>query len=159
MDSLMNQSGYGDNVEILADESMGYNIGTKRNGLLARAKGDYIIFADDDDEVSPNYISLILKAIETNPDSVAINGTITINGGPERQWFISKKNKGWWEQDNIYYRCPNHISPVRRELALKVGFPEIAFGEDYQYSMALLPLLNTETIIEEPIYKYIYVNK
>lgn len=132
------------------------NIGRKRNEMLKSARGEYIVFIDDDDEISPNYVSLILKAIESKPDCVAINGTITTNGNDERKWLISKQYSRWFTKNGIYYRTPNHISPVRRELALKAGFPEIVHGEDYIYSMRLLPMLKTETRIEEPIYKYLY---
>jgi hypothetical protein len=48
---------------------------------------------------------------------------------------------------------------VRRELALQAGFPEVAFAEDYEYSMRLLPLLKTEVLITEPMYHYDYWNK
>lgn len=146
-------------VEILIDPCMDYNIGIKRNKLLARAGGDYIVYADDDDSVSPKYVELILKAIETEPDCVGINGTITINGTAERPWFISKEYKRWYEWQRVYYRTPNHISPVKRALALIAGFPETTFGEDYAYSMSLLPLLKTEVIIDEPLYTYKYVSK
>ena len=60
----------------------------------------------------------------------------------------------WHQSGGIYYRTPNHISPVKRELALQAGFPEIAFGEDHEYSKRLLPLLKTETIIKENLYHY-----
>lgn len=145
-------------VEIISDNSIDYNIGVKRNKLLHRAKGEYIVFIDDDDEVSNNYISLILNAIESNPDCVAIKGIMTTNGINEKNWLISKEFGRWYERKGVYYRTPNHISPVRRELALKAGFPEISHGEDYQYSMRLFPLLKTETIIQEPIYHYKYIS-
>lgn len=146
----------GKEVEIITDCSMDYNIGTKRNRLLEMASGEYVVFADDDDFVSHDYISKILKATESKPDCIGISGTITTNGENERQWHISKDFGSWYERDQIYYRTPNHISPVRRELALKAGFPEITHGEDYYYSMRLLPLLKSEVIIEGDIYYYDY---
>lgn len=135
------------------------NIGRKRNEMLQSARGKYIVFIDDDDEVSENYISLILDAISEEPDCIGINGCITTNGKDERQWFISKDNRKWFTKGDIYYRTPNHISPVKRDIALKAGFPEIAHGEDYIYSMRILPLLKTEVIIPEPLYTYKYVTK
>lgn len=147
----------GEIVEILHDDSVAYNIGVKRNKLLKRATGDYIVFIDDDDEVSPEYISLILKAIETNPDCVGISGVITTNGCNMRTWHISKDYEYWHELYNVFYRTPNHISPVRRELALQAGFPEISFAEDAAYSQRLLPLLKTETKIPGTLYHYKYI--
>lgn len=143
------------NVEIITDDSMDYNIGVKRNKLLQKAKGDYIVFCDDDDLVSFNYIDYIFRAIKDNPDCIAINGIITTNGQNERKWFISKEYGKWYTgPDGTYYRTPNHISPVKRELALQAGFPEISFGEDAEYSRRLLPLLNSEAVISEPLYHY-----
>ncbi len=145
-------------VEVISDDSMGYNIGTKRNKLLQQAKGEYIVFIDDDDTISPDYISKILEATTTNPNCIGISGLITTNGTDKRQWHISKDFGSWHESNKVYYRTPNHISPVRRELALQVGFPEIAHGEDYAYSMRLLPLLKSEVVVSGNLYFYNYRN-
>lgn len=143
-------------TELIINNHETDNVGKKRNDLLKQAVGQYIVFIDDDDEISPNYIALILQALESNPDCVGINGKITTNGINERQWFISMKYPAWFEQGGVYFRTPNHISPVRRELALQAGFPEIAFAEDHEYSRRLHPLLKTEVLINEPIYWYKY---
>jgi len=101
---------------------------------------------------------LILEAIQSNSDCIGISGIITTNGRDQRQWHISKEYGHWHTApDGTYLRTPNHISPVKRELALQAGFPEIPFGEDAEYSRRLLPLLKTETIIKENIYHYKYV--
>lgn len=145
--------------EILYDDDLSINIGTKRNSLLSRAKGEYIVYIDDDDEINENYLRLIIKAIESKPDCIGISGIITTNGTDKRQWHISKEYGKWFTgPDGTYYRTPNHISPVKRELALQAGFPEIAFGEDAEYSRRLLPLLKTEVKIEQNIYHYKYVS-
>lgn len=158
LDCLENQY-RGDEVEIGWDISLEYNIGTKRNKLLSIANGEYVVFIDDDDAISPDYICKVLTAIETGPDCVGISGTITTNGQNEQQWHISKEYGRWFEQLGVYYRTPNHISPVKRELALRAGFPEIEHGEDYAYSMRLLPLLQTEVKIPGNIYHYKFQNK
>lgn len=146
-------------VEIIIDHHETNNVGTKRNNLLNEANGDYLIFIDSDDMISHDYVSKILAATETNPDCIGISGTITFNGSNSKQWHISKKYGHWHEKNNIYYRTPNHISPVKRELALKAGFPEISFGEDAVYSERLLPLLKTEVIIPGNLYIYRYDSK
>lgn len=146
-------------VEVIIDPVISYNIGTKRNKLLQKAQGDYIVFIDDDDHVSLNYVKLILEAAETSPDCIGISGIITTNGAKQKQWHISKDYGRWFERNGIYYRTPNHISPVKRELALKAGFPEIQFGEDAEYSKRLLPFLKSEVKIKGNIYHYDYWQK
>lgn len=146
-------------IEILIDPVISYNIGTKRNKLLEKAKGDYIVFIDDDDHIMPNYIWSIMQACSIGNDCIGISGTITTNGKNPRQWHISKEYRTWHTKNGIYYRTPNHISPVKRELALQAGFPEISFGEDAEYSRRLYLLLKTETIIKGNLYHYDYYEK
>lgn len=143
-------------VEVITDMSMSYNIGVKRNKLLSLASGKYIVFIDDDDHISYDYVAKILEACGTDCDCIGISGIITTNGGNEMPWHISKDFGTWFERGNVYYRTPNHISPVKRELALKAGFPETSFGEDYEYSMRLLPYLLVETKIKGILYHYKY---
>lgn len=146
-----------DEVEILINvDNRQKTTGMKRNELLLRAAGDYIAFVDDDDKVAKDYIPRILKAISSNPDCVGMEGLITFaSKGITRKFIHSIKYKTWFEKDSIYYRCPNHLNPVKRKLALKAGFPEITVGEDHEYSKNLLPLLTTEEYLENPIYFYL----
>lgn len=160
MAELIKQSNpYIDQIEIVIDPVISYNIGTKRNKLLERAKGDYVVFIDDDDHIMPNYIWSIIQACSIGNDCIGISGIITTNGRNQRQWHISKEYKTWHTANGIYYRTPNHISPVKRELALQAGFPNIAFAEDAEYSRRLLPLLKTETIIKGNLYHYDFIEK
>lgn len=157
--SLTTQNTSGLTVEIISNDRMDVNIGAKRNLMLQEAKGTYIVFIDDDDSVASNYVALILKAIESGPDCVGINGWISFDGGEHVPWFISKEYGGWYKKNGVYFRTPNHISPVKKDLALQAGFPELTFGEDAAYSQRLLPFLKSEIIIDQPLYLYEYVSK
>lgn len=129
-------------------------IGKKRNDLLASARGEYVCYLDDDDMISPYYVSSILTATESKPDCVGIKGIIVSNQVEPRIFIHSNEYKEWFEKNKIYYRCPNHLNPVRREIALKVGFPNVNSGEDRAYSYGIKQYLETETMIDEPIYYY-----
>lgn len=148
-------------VEILSDDDLLLSIGAKRNNLINKAKGEFVVFIDDDDWVSSEYVGLLLSAIKSNPnaDCVGIQGIITTNGVNEKQWYISKDYQTWHEKDDIYYRTPNHISPVRRTIALKHGFPDWNFSEDNLYSKMIYPHLKTEVKVTENIYHYRYIQK
>ncbi len=162
-----------DQVEILIEKDNGtMTIGAKRNILLKRAQGKFICFIDDDDVVSENYVSKILEAIESNPDCCGIEGLIFLRprhrnrdrtsrqkwlrgDRVQRKFIHSIRYKTWFEDKCVYYRCPNHLNPVKRELALKVRFLPLNSSEDKDYSIRLLPLLKTETYIEGIIYNYL----
>ena len=145
-------------VELIINANESDSIGKKRNDLLQMAKGQMVVFIDSDDMISRSYVTKILVIIDCCPnvDCIGINGIITTNGQNKRQWFISKDYGSWYEWDGVYYRTPNHISPIRRELALIAGFPETSFGEDAEYSRRVLHLLKNEEKITEPMYFYNY---
>jgi glycosyltransferase involved in cell wall biosynthesis len=139
-------------------------IGAKRNILLRRAQGDYIAFVDDDDLVSHDYVKLVLEAIDrSSPDVIGMHLIMTTDKVTTEKTFHSLKYSHWYDEPDPdkpwlkrYFRNPNHINPVKREYAIKVGFPEERFGpwEDREYSRKLLPYLKTEEYIEPPIYYY-----
>lgn len=142
-------------VEMLAVCDSGEKtIGAKRNELLEAAKGDYVVFVDDDDMVSPFYVFGILEAIKQNPDCCGIEGIITINNVGPKKFIHSIQYQDWFEKDDIYYRCPNHLNPIKREIALDTKFPDQSWQEDKVFSEALKGKLKTEVYIRGPIYFY-----
>jgi glycosyltransferase involved in cell wall biosynthesis len=142
-------------IEILANIDAGESsIGKKRNELLYSAKGEYVCFVDDDDMISPYYISKILNGIETNPDCVGIKGVIVQRNIQPRIFIHSVQYKDWYEENKIYYRCPNHLNPIKREIAKQVGFPDVSYHEDQNFSLRVKDLLKTESFIDEPLYFY-----
>ena len=142
--------------EIIVDRDPLDPTGTKRNRNVQKAKGLFVVHFDDDDHPNVNYISTIIAAIESCPDAdcIGINGYITTNGANMKKWEISKEFGSWYERDNVYYRTPNHISPVRREIALMCPFPDITSGEDAAYSTAIFPYLKKEVRVLEDVYHY-----
>lgn len=152
---LSMQSG---DVEILSDDRLGITTGAKRNQLIKKAKGEYVTFIDDDDTVSPNYVSTILKALESNPDAVGFKGWITTNGRNRKEWRISK-NFPYQLHGGVYYRYNNHLSPMRKEIAEKIGFPNLSFGEDFSFAKRLHEsgLIKTEVYVDKYLYTYNYL--
>lgn len=160
------EHGLSDFIEILFDTDDGTRTtGSKRNALLFLALGEYVVFFDDDDWPSPEYLKEILKAIDRQPDVIGFNGYITSNGGRRIPWRISKdlpyktiKTKG---MDSLYLRFNNHLSPIRKEIALAIKYPDKTIGEDYDYAVRLNKsgLIKTEVYIEKDLYWYRYVTK
>jgi len=146
-------------VEMLINTDKGEKtIGKKRNELLDSAQGEFITFIDDDDLISTDYVSYVLQGINQNVDIVGMTGIITINGRYPRKFVHSIKYDHWYEENNIFYRCPNHLNPVKKEFALQVRFPEINLYEDRSYSDRLYPIIKDkkEFFIDDPIYFYDY---
>lgn len=131
-------------------------LGTKRNNLIEIAKGDYVVFVDDDDRVSPQYISRLLTATASHADVITFQVMVSLNGEPPKPCYYSKNYKADYNTPNSYHRLPNHIMAVRRELALLVPFKPVLYGEDSDYSKRLRPMLKTQHEIKYPLYYYDY---
>lgn len=152
---------YFDELEILFNSRMDITTGEKRNRLLESAMGDFVVFIDDDDDISNDYVKKIMTCINQNSDvdCISIEGVITEDGKNEKPWLISIDCKSWYESEGKYFRTPNHISPVRREHALEAKFPDITYGEDREYSKRIYSLLKKEAKIKGSIYHYKFINK
>lgn len=151
-----------DGVEILTNVTKasingGPSTGEKRQSLLTRAQGDYIVFIDSDDMVPSYYVEEMLKGCDSGADCFAINGTMTTDGRDEIRWFISKDYQNvdaYIGGVKVYHRRTNHITGVKRPVALRAGFPNKSNAEDKSYSDRLV--LTSEFKIERPMYHYRY---
>jgi len=154
------------NVEIIiAIDNCQLTIGAKRNLLLSLANNDVVVMVDDDDDVYPYFVKEILSAIQSDCDAVAINGIFTQDGGEPIKWFISKDNPYCDSVDGdgnkVFLRYQNHISPIKRSIAIQFKFQDIRFREDYNWATEIhnSGLIKTESTIEKPLYHYKYCSE
>jgi len=149
-----------DDVElIVVTDDRKFSIGHKRNYALSKATGRYVSFIDDDDMVSDKYVETILKSLsETDVDCCSLNGEITIDGYGPFQFKHSLEYERWYETfidgKKQYYRSPNHLNVIRREIAQQVGFKDISVGEDHDFSNRLKELITVESTIDDILYYY-----
>lgn len=154
-------------VDLIWDSRENISIGEKRNALIEEAvkyqKDDtgYLCFVDDDDNVTKNYVHLLLEGIATGPDCCSLRGVITDDGQNPRIFEHSIRYDSWFERDGVYYRPPNHLSCIKTSIAKQFKFPTINHAEDKDWSMQIQAsgLLKTEHWIEQTIYKYEYRSK
>lgn len=152
-------------IEILSDDrGREVKTGTKRNDLMKRARGTYIWFIDDDDMIEPYAMMEVLRGIVSDADVICFNGYMTTNGVKRVDWEIRLGHpyKSIQKDGKEYYlRHPNHISPMKRELALKAKFPDKTIFEDYEFAKQLNDkgILKTEYVIDKIIYHYQFISK
>ena len=154
---------YWHEVEVLFDptERGVISTGLKRNKLLKAARGEYVWFIDDDDMIEPSAINAVMEGTKSGADCMAINGTMIYDGERTVPWDIAINNpycadfsKGY----ERYLRYPNHITPMKRAIAVQVQFPDQSNFEDKSFadSLRINNLLKTEFKIEQPLYIYRY---
>ena len=157
---------FSNEIEILHFVNNGEkSIGEYRQMLLSKAVGDYVVFIDADDQISLEYVNSIMVAILSNPDCIGLKGTMTTNGGKHETWEISK-NLPYDQQRRLkglfhYRRFTNHLAPIKRSIALQIGYKSLKFGEDYDYAKRLHDsrLCKTEIKINKEIYHYDFWTK
>lgn len=147
-----------DIVEVIIDEdNKEKSIGKKRQDLLERARGKYVVGIDSDDWIAEDYLDCIVTSLKENPsiDHVGFLEHCDING-EESISIFSIRNKFWAENQDGYdhIRCANPKSVILREKALQIGYVDIRFAEDRAFSESVTPILKSEVFIEKPLYLY-----
>lgn len=141
------------------DAGRSMTTGAKRNLMIANSDADYFVFIDSDDMVTEEYLPEIMPAINTGVDCVTMCGWMTTDGYNKRNWTI-KLGSDYVERNGHYYRWPNHISVMKRDLVKHVKFPDKVTGEDFEWSKRIMEmkLLKTEYHIPKQIYYYDFVS-
>jgi len=154
----------GDEVEIITDvDDRETSIGSKRQRMIERASGEYVVFIDSDDEISDDYLLVILNAIKSNPDVISFNGWMTTNGRNRENFKIMKDLPYITIKDangnSEYLRFCNHLCPIKKSIALKIGYRDMKFAEDFDYAKRLKEsgLIQKEVYINNDLYHYKFI--
>jgi glycosyltransferase involved in cell wall biosynthesis len=152
-------AGLSSEVEILSYRDAGErSVGYKRNILLDRAKGEFVAFIDDDDEVNECYIELIGDALRRRPeaDCLGIRGIITFRGSHPCEFVHSVRYSDIFSRNHTYYRPPAHLNPIRRAIALRYRFPDVSYSEDFYWALQMRDdhALQREEFIDSLLYYY-----
>jgi len=131
------------------------SVGEKRNILLNKSIGRYVCFIDDDDVIATNYLSVIMSALNSNADVITFCGDYVENE-IRTPFSISMVHRGNYNHTNMFYRLPNHLCPVKREIALSCQFTDKNFGEDSDYAEKINNYIKNEFHIQEKLYFYMY---
>jgi len=146
-------------VEIVSELDDGsLTIGEKRNILTARATGTFVVSIDDDDDINPQYLSLVLSALRRNPnvDVLGLRGEMVFENGTRQTFVYSNTYTTYTTIDGIMTRPPHHLNPTRRSIALQFPFEHVRAHEDADVSlrMARAGVLKQEMMIESVLYIY-----
>jgi len=140
-------------VQILSlTDNKTMSVGEKRNMLVADAKGTFISFVDDDDEVSQDYVATLLKSILLNDQSDCIAFKVDVKwDGVTRPCYYDPASAHCNFPDK-FTRAPNHICCWRKSQLLK--FSDMNLGEDDEWSERMRPHCLRFYRINESLYTY-----
>ena len=147
----------GERLTIVSQENKGASI-ARRNGINA-AKGDYLIFMDSDDFVSPEYVSALYGAIEKSGCKISLCKVKRVEIG-ERYDFLNPDTPALIEQSEIFERFFKYEfwglygTCYEKELFNTVDFPTATICEDYYVKAQIFSNISQAAIIETPLYAY-----
>ena len=157
---LENQIGTNKEVEVLVlTDNRRRTIGTKRTNLVQSAQGKYVVFIDDDDRIAPNYVSELLKAIESEPDCICFN--VLVHNLTTGLIKVCKYATNFTFEEDIhyYYRKPNHIMCYRKSIADKHKYADISYTEDFEWSLRAASDIKSAYFIDKILYYYECIDK
>lgn len=129
-------------------------IGAKRQALLDIARGEYIAFVDDDDDIEPDYVSEILLAIKQGPDVITFEQNSYYNGAFSKVIFGLNNRDEPFQPNGITLRAPWHVCVWKRELIKTCQFGESNYGEDIIWSRQARARIKTSLHIDKTLCTY-----
>ena len=143
-------------IEIcIAFDNKEMSIGMKRQSLLQQAKGRYLSFVDDDDEITDAYLEDLVSTIQGEYSVMRLRGKIN-----QFTFTHSLANKmtDTMARGEVFIRPPNHLNPMMSDIAKMITFRDSHKGEDLDWALRLsrAGFLTKEYASEDSRIHYIY---
>jgi hypothetical protein len=130
------------------------SIGAKRQALVDIARGEYVAFVDDDDDISPDYVDRLLKAAQTGADVITFRQRAIYNGLESEVNFGINNQDGPFTPGGITLRAPWHVCAWKRERVKDCLFAESNYGEDLAWCMQARRRARTAHHIDAVLHTY-----
>jgi glycosyltransferase involved in cell wall biosynthesis len=130
------------------------SIGEKRQALIDIANGEYVSFCDDDDDVSDDYVSEMLKAIKTRADVITFRQRAIYNGLESEIVFGLNNKDEKFAPNSVINRAPWHICAWKRDRIKDSVFAFVNYHEDRAWSMQARKKARTGYHIDKVLHTY-----
>lgn len=137
------------------------SVGAKRQALLDIARGEYVAYVDDDDDVAPDYVSSITAAIsaqgwENNPDVITFDQHADVAGNVGVVRFGLGNPNEPFNPGRITLRNAWHVCAWKRDLAQLSSFPDLMDGEDWEWAKVLCAAATKSHHIDRVLHYYFF---
>lgn len=143
-------------VEILMlTDNKARSVGHKRNALLGAARGDYVAFCDDDDDVAGDYVPAIFAKTGEAADVITFHQDAVVNGAAAEVIFRASHDRDEpFAPGAIIKRRPWHVCAWRRELVAGCIFTDKMWGEDADWVNQACAILRNGVHIPRVLHRY-----
>jgi glycosyltransferase involved in cell wall biosynthesis len=134
------------------------SIGVKRQALLQRARGKYVSFIDDDDDITDAYIEDFQACLQGGHQVMRLRGQMGQYPFVHSTEITLKHPMATMDEPALFQRPPNHLNPMFADIAKLVSFKDATYGEDLEWTLRLYKtgLLTHEYRSPEPRVHYLY---
>jgi O-antigen biosynthesis protein len=112
------------------------NISRATNSAAALATGDFLVFLDNDDELTPDALGEIALYIADHPDTDFVYSDDDKIDGEGRR-FAPQFKPDWSPELLLSYMYCSHVVAVRRDLFEQLGGMRVGFEGSQDYDFAL----------------------
>ena len=130
------------------------SIGAKRQALLDIARGQYIAFVDDDDDVADGYIEELVNAAASGADVITFLQGATYNGQQSVVDFKLGQGDHAFQPGGITNRDAWHVNAWRRSRVAHCQFGESNYGEDLTWCQQARRMAETTVHIPKILHFY-----
>ena len=129
-------------------------IGAKRQSLADIARGEYIAFCDDDDDISDDYVKELLQAIQVGADVITFEQDSFYNEHYSKVVFGLNNQDQAFTPNAITLRAPWHVCAWKRSVVKPCQFGECNYGEDIIWSRQARKRISTGFHIPKVLHTY-----
>lgn len=144
----------GDVEHLVLIDNKARSIGAKRQALLEIARGSYVAFVDDDDDISDDYVEEILNAAKHDTDVIAFWQHATYNGMESTVKFSGKNQDEVFRPGGVTLRNLWHVCAWKREAVAECVFGESNYGEDLTWCVQARAMIRTEASVDKVLHFY-----
>lgn len=153
-DKIQSQD-HGNDVEhLVLLDNRSRSIGAKRQALLDVARGKYVAFVDDDDDITDDYVDEILKASAHDTDVITFWQHATYNGLESTVKFSGKHQDEVFNPGGVTLRNLWHVCAWRRDAVADCVFGESNYGEDLTWCVQARRSIRSEASIDRVLHFY-----
>ena len=167
------QIGSREDIEVIAlYDNKKRSIGQKRNALLDLAQGSHLVFLDDDDSISDDYISSVMEVLDkSHPDCIVYDCLCTVtmpnrkilypckygtefgykSGPPGSLWPVTTPDSYFYEQ---WTGKPSHTMVWKTSVAQHQRYKNISNAEDVDWAKRAVFGIKTQHRIDKIMYFY-----
>lgn len=159
MKQVLGQTEKYDDIEVISlFDNKKRSVGSKRQNMLDLVQGEYLVFIDDDDRITDDYVDSIMETLKKNPnvDCVVFNTICCIENSSLKKLckYGIEYSYGDINGGKEWRGLPAHTMIWKSEIAKKYKYSDMGVHEDTDWVKRAVKSIKTQVRIDKVLYYY-----